>query len=173
MTLSDYVALWPKIQGAFSAAGVDISLTQALAIYPTVAALVKNATPAPAPSGPALPATLTLGGDANLAPYGVALVGFSPQEHQGANLRDAAQAKYIAYAYLVANAILPSSSWAPAAAAFLASIVPSVPWQAADGETLVYGDEYIHVAPRGWGDPTLLHRDDLNAQEFFWGSFGG
>jgi len=172
MTLQQAVSLWPQIQAAFTAAGVPITLSQALTIYPTLAKLASGSTPKPATTDPVVPDVLDLGADANLAPYGVALIGFSPQDHQGADLRDARNAKYIAYAYLVANKIAPSKTWAPAAVAALAAVVPVVAWTAADGETLIYGDEFIHTAPRGHGDPGLLHRDDLNPLEFFWGSFG-
>jgi hypothetical protein len=170
MTAAQLIALWPQAQAAFTAVGVNISLSQALAVFPALADLAAGgATPTPAPAA-SIPTTLTFGADANLAPYGVGLIGFSPQDHQGADLRNPTNAKYIAYAYLVANKILPSSTWAPAAVAVLSSVVPGVPWAAGDGETLVYGDEYIHVAPRGWGYPDITNRPDLNAQEFFWGS---
>ena len=170
MTTSQLIALWPKFSAAAQALGVNISIGQALSLFTQGQAIIAGSdAPAPAPV-PTIPPTLTVGADANLAPYGVGLIGFSPQDHQGADLRNAANAKYIAYAYLVANKIAPTPTWAPAAVAVLAGVVPSVPWIALDGETLGYGDEYIHVAPRGWGYPDITNRPDLNAQEFFWGS---
>lgn len=173
MTTADLLAKWPAIQGAFAQLGISLTLSEALALYPVLSKLFTSTpTPPPAPA-PSIPVTLALGADANLAPYGVALIGFSPQDHQGADLRDPRNAKYIAYAYLVVNRIAPSPAWAPAAVIVLAAAVPAVPWQAADGETLVYGDEYIHVAPRGWGYSSLNNRADLDPQEFFWGSFSG
>lgn len=171
MTPDQIVALWPQVQAAFAQLGITITLTQAIALYPVIKSILDNAKPAPPAPQPTIPTTLTFGADANLAPYGVGLIGFSPQDHQGADLRVAQNAKYIAYAYLVANKILPTSTWAPAAVPVLSSFVPSVPWTALDGETLGYGDEYIHCAPRGWGYPDITNRTDLNPQEFFWGAF--
>lgn len=172
MDLQKWLALWPQVQAAFAAQGVTLTLPQALALVPIIQQIIKGASPAPTPSGPTLPTVLALGADANLAPYGVALVGFSPQDHQGANLRDPANAKYIAYAYLVANKIAPTLTWAPAAAQCLAAQVPAVPWQAADTQTLIYGDEYIHTAPLGWGAADLRGRTDLDPNEFIWSAFG-
>lgn len=172
MTAGDVIARFPKIQVLFANIGINLTLSEALALYTGLSDLFESdPQPTPAPT-PTIPLTLTLGADADLAPYGVGLIGWSPQLHQGADLRDPGNAKYIGYAYLAANKILPSSTWAPAAVTVLASVVPSVPWKALDGETLGYGDEYVHVAPRGWGYPDILHRDDLNPYEFFWGSTG-
>jgi hypothetical protein len=173
MTLPQLLALAPQIQAAFAAQGVTITLPQMLALYPAVEALVKNPTPAPTPAAPTIPPTLTIGGDANNAPYGVTLAGFSPQDHQGANLRDQTNAKYVVYAYLAANQIPPSKSWASAAVPVLSAAVPTVPWQAADGETLVYGDEYVHTAPNGYGMAPGTWNPDMAPLEFFWGAFGG
>lgn len=172
MTLPQLLGLVPQIQAAFAAQGIQISIGQILAIYAALAPLASNPQPAPVPAAPIVPPVLVLGADGDMAPYGVALVGFSPQQHQGADLRDPGNAKYIAYGYLVANKIVPSKTWAPPAAVALAAVVPGVPWAAADGETLVYGDEFIHTAPRGLGDPGLTNRLDLNPLEFFWGAVG-
>jgi hypothetical protein len=172
MTLPQLLTYVPQVQAAFAAQGIQISVGQMLAIYQALAPLASSQAPAPTPTTPTIPLTLTLGADADLAPYGVALIGFSPQQHQGADLRDPGNAKYIAYAYLVANKIAPSSTWATPAVAVLAAAVPGVAWTAADGETLVYGDEFIHTAPRGHGDPGLTNRADLNPLEFFWGAIG-
>lgn len=172
MKLADAVKLWPQIQAAFAANGVALTLGQALMIYPAIEAIVRGATPAPASPGATIPTTLTFGADANNAPYGVTLAGFSPQNHQGADLRDSRNAKYIAYAYLVANQIAPSKTWAAEAVPVLAAVVPSVPWTAADTETLVYGDEYIHPAPNGYGMAPGTFNPAVNATEFLWGSFG-
>jgi hypothetical protein len=173
MTLAQAVTLWPKIQAVFAGSGVQISLSQALSIYPAIAALVNGSTPAPAPAAPVVPDVLELGADANNAPYGVTLAGFSPQDHQGADLRDARNAKYLVYAYLVANKIAPTSTWARDAVPVLALVLPSVPWTAADTETLVYGDEYVHTAPNGLGMLPGTFNPAVNATEFLWGSFGG
>ena len=170
MTLTQVLAAYPQVHAFFEARGIDLSTADFLTLYSAIAPIAQGTTPPAPAAGPTIPTVLDFGGDANNAPYGVTLAGWSPQNHQGANLRDPQNAKYIVYAYLVANKIAPSSTWAPAAVALLQQLVPAVPWQAADGETLVYGDEYVHPAPNGHGMQPGTFNPDVSPTEFFWGS---
>ena len=172
MTIQQLIAAWPQVQAAFAAQGLTVTLGQAIGLADALEPIFAGKGTPPAPPAPQLPLTLAFGADANNAPYGVTLAGFDPQNHQGCDLRDPKNAKYIAYAYLVANKIQPTKTWATAAAAFLASLVPLVPWVAADTETLVYGDEYIHTAPNGHGMPIGTFNPDAAPVEFFWSAWG-
>lgn len=116
------------------------------------------------------PHYLNLGADANNAPYGVTLAGWDPQNHQGADLTDPRNAKYLVYAYLVCNKVQPVVGFVNATVEVLKSAMPSVPWVASDAETLSYGDEFVHLAPNGHGLTTGQFNTNANATEFFWGS---
>jgi hypothetical protein len=108
----------------------------------------------------------------NNAPYGVTFAGFSPQDHTDLTLADLARPtfeKYAAYDYLLSNQVQATNDWAPAAAAALNRQTSSSVFAAIDGETLGYGDEYIHSASNGYG----MARGTYNANatgEFFWGA---
>jgi hypothetical protein len=131
-------------------------------------------TPGSTPSAPAgaidvLPSTWT----DNNAPYGVTFAGFSPQNHTDLTLADLGAPgkaeKYAAYDYLLSNKIQPTSSWAPAVADALNQKYNTTVYHAIDGETLGFGDEYIHSASNGYG----MARGTFNPTatgEFFWGN---
>ena len=116
----------------------------------------------------------------NNAPYGVTLAGFSPQNHTDipasalwskdpANV--AKNAKYLVYNYFLENKTQPTKDWAPAAAQALNQRYGTKIFHAIDGETLGYGDEYVHSAPNGYG----MQRGTFNPSatgELFWGARG-
>ena len=116
----------------------------------------------------------------NNAPYGVTLAGFSPQNHTDltpaelqstdpANLTK--NAKYLVYNYLLEHRTQPTKTWAPDAAAALNERYRTNLFHAIDGETLGYGDEFVHSAPNGYGMPAGTY-DPSAAGELFWGSTG-
>jgi hypothetical protein len=127
------------------------------------------ADPAPLPSRDILPSNWT----DNNAPYGVTLAGFSPQDHTDLTLDDLGvpgkAEKYAAYNYLLSNQTQPTSNWAPAAADALNKKYNTTAYHAIDGETLGFGNEYIHSAANGYG----MARGTFNPTatgEFFWGN---
>ena len=107
----------------------------------------------------------------NDAPYGVTFAGFSPQDHTNLSVSDLsnpANAKYAVYDYLLSNQITPDKTWATKAADALNQLTGTTVFKAIDGETLGYGDEYVHSAPNGYG----MHWGTYNPNatgEFFWG----
>lgn len=108
----------------------------------------------------------------NNAPYGVTLAGFSPQNQTHLTPEDLGipgkAEKYAVYSYLLNNRIQPTSDWAPAAADALNKKYSTNVFHAIDGETLGYGNEYVHSAPNGYG--LLAGQYNPNATgEFFWG----
>lgn len=108
----------------------------------------------------------------NNAPYGVTFAGFSPQNHTSLSLTDLSKpqnAKYAAYDYLLSNKVMADSSWAPAAADALNKLYGTTLFKAIDGETLGYGDEYIHSAPNGYGMAASTYNPNATG-EFFWGA---
>jgi hypothetical protein len=110
----------------------------------------------------------------NNAPYGVTFAGFSPQDHTNMakeDLKNPMNAKYAVFDYLVSNKVEPSSSWAPGAADALNQMLGTSVFHAIDGETLGYGDEYVHSAPNGYGMPAGTY-DPRMRSEFFWGYTG-
>jgi hypothetical protein len=107
----------------------------------------------------------------NNAPYGVTLAGFSPQNHTNLTATDLANplnAKYAAYNYLLTNQVTPNSTWATDAATALNQKYGTTTFHAIDGETLGYGDEYIHSAQNGYGMAAGTY-DPGASGEFFWG----
>lgn len=109
---------------------------------------------------------------ANNAPYGVTYAGFSPQDHRDLTLADLGipgkAEKYAAYSYMVANQIQPTSDWAPGVADALNAKYNTTVFKAIDGETLGYGNEYIHSAPNGYGMAAGTYNRSATG-EFFWG----
>jgi len=108
----------------------------------------------------------------NNAPYGVTFAGFSPQNHTELSLADlklAKNAKYAAYNYLLSNHISADQNWAPIAADILNKQTGSTIFEAIDGETLGFGDEFIHSAPNGYGMASGTY-NPAAAGEFFWGA---
>ena len=107
----------------------------------------------------------------NNAPYGVTFAGFSTQDHTNLSVADLANpinAKYLAYDYLLTHQLQANQSWAPAVADALNQIVGSKLFQATDGETLAFGDEFIHSAPNGHGMLAGTY-NPAAVGEFFWG----
>lgn len=108
----------------------------------------------------------------NNAPYGITFAGFSPQNHTDLSLADLSKpqnAKYAAYDYLLSNQIMADNAWAPAAAEGLNRRYGTTLFTAIDGETLGYGDEYIHSAPNGYGMVASTYNPNAKG-EFFWGA---
>ncbi len=108
----------------------------------------------------------------NNAPYGVTFAGFSPQDHRDLTLADLGvpgkAEKYAVYSHLLANKIQPTSDWAPAVADALNRKYNTTVFHAIDGETLGYGNEYVHSAPNGYGMPSGTYNPNATG-EFFWG----
>ncbi len=105
------------------------------------------------------------------APYGVTLAGWDPQNHTNLtmdDLKDLKNAKYAVYEYLRAHRVEPDSTWAPAAADALNKQLGTTVFTALDGETLAYGDEYVHSAPNGYGMRSGTYNPNARG-EFFWG----
>ena len=109
----------------------------------------------------------------NNAPYGVTFAGFSPQNHTDLTLDDLGvpgkAEKYAAYNYLLSNQVQPTSDWASSAADALNKKYNTTAYHAIDGETLGFGNEYIHSAANGYG---MAHGtfNPTASGEFFWGN---
>jgi hypothetical protein len=108
----------------------------------------------------------------NNAPYGVTFAGFSPQDHRDLTLADLGvpgkAEKYAVYSYLLANRIQPTGDWAPQVAEALNQKYNTTVFHAIDGETLGYGNEYVHSAPNGYGMASGTYNANATG-EFFWG----
>lgn len=109
---------------------------------------------------------------ANNAPYGVTFAGFSPQDHTDLTLEDLGvpgkAEKYAVYNYLLSNQVQPTKDWAPAVAEALNQKYKTTVFKAIDGETLGYGNEYVHSAPNGYGMVSGTYNANATG-EFFWG----
>lgn len=164
--------------GQISRAELGDFLTALVAQFREVCDRPHTALSAAASAGPA--STDTIGDEFppsmwtdNNAPYGVTFAGFSPQLHRDLTLDDLGvpgkAEKYAVYHYLVTNRVEPTSDWAPAAADALNRRYNTTVYRAIDGETLGYGNEYVHSAPNGYG--MLPGTYNPNARgEFFWGA---
>lgn len=108
----------------------------------------------------------------NNCPYGITLAGFSPQDHTDLTLDDLGKPgkaeKYAVYHYLISNKVQPTHDWAPDAAAALNKKYNTTVYKAIDGETLGYGNEYVHSAPNGYGMLPGTYNTKATG-EFFWG----
>lgn len=108
----------------------------------------------------------------NNCPYGVTFAGWSPQDHTYLTLADLGKPgkaeKYAVYHYLVTNRVQPTHDWAPAAAAALNAKYNTTVYRAIDGETLGYGNQYVHSAPNGYGMLPGTYNPQATG-EFFWG----
>lgn len=101
---------------------------------------------------------------------GLQLVGFDPKAHMGETPTTTAPK------YAVANVIQQLSkqpgfdplNYAQTAADHLNKMFGTTQFKASDGQTLLYGDEYVHTAPAGYGGG-----DPNGGQELFWGYTGG
>jgi len=109
----------------------------------------------------------------NNAPYGVTFAGFSPQNHTDLTRGDLGipgkAEKYAAYDYLLSNQVQPTNDWAQAAADALNKKYNTTAYHAIDGETLGFGNEYIHSAPNGYGMARATYNPAATG-EFFWGN---
>lgn len=108
----------------------------------------------------------------NNAPYGVTFAGFSPQNHTDLTLADLGipgkAEKYAVYSYLLANKVQPTSDWAPRVAEALNAKYNTTVFKVIDGETLGYGNEYVHSAPNGYGVLPGTYNPNATG-EFCWG----
>lgn len=108
----------------------------------------------------------------NNCPYGITLAGWSPQDHTDLTLEDLGKPgkaeKYAVYHYLVTNRVQPTSDWAPAAAEALNAKYNTTVFKVIDGETLGYGNQYVHSAPNGYGMLPGTYNPQASG-EFFWG----
>ena len=108
----------------------------------------------------------------NNAPYGVTFAGFSPQNHTDLTQSDLGipgkAEKYAVYGYLLSNQVQPTSDWAPGVAAALNRKYNTTVFRAIDGETLGYGNQYVHSAPNGYGMAPGTYNPHATG-EFFWG----
>lgn len=108
----------------------------------------------------------------NNAPYGVTFAGFSPQNHTDLTLADLGipgkAEKYAVYSYLLANKVQPTNDWAPKVAEALNKKYNTTVFKVIDGETLGYGNEYIHSAPNGYGMLPGTYNPNATG-EFCWG----
>jgi hypothetical protein len=106
--------------------------------------------------------------------------GFCPDNHLGETPTVTAP-KYAVYNVLANLANGPSfdpKNFAPQAAADLQQMFGNPMWQdgqplfrAIDGETIGYGDEYVHYAPTGYGLQAGTYNPEAPG-EFFWGYTG-
>lgn len=133
---------------------------------------------APPPTPPPTSNLFSDGADASNLFNGQTYVGFSPQDHQGANLNDPLNAKYALQDYLIKNGGLQGGSTGNAAAIAAALNKqygtdygnPNF-FNASDAETIQMPDgQYIHYAPKGyWSGPGA----NANEQsEIVWGANG-
>jgi hypothetical protein len=131
-------------------------------------AQVADATPDLEESPDILPSTWT----ANYESYGTTFAGFSPQDHTDLTLEDLGvpgkAEKYAVFNYLLSNRIKPTNDWAPAAAEALNKKYDTTVYKAIDGETLGYGNEYVHSASNGYGMAAGTYSPSATG-EFFWG----
>jgi hypothetical protein len=107
------------------------------------------------------------------SPNGVTFAGYSQLLHTDLTLdqlRTRGYEKYLVYDYLLTNKIEPNQTWAPEAARALNGVLGADVFTATDGETLSYGNEFVHTAPNGWGLQRGTY-DPLARNEFFWGVY--
>jgi hypothetical protein len=108
----------------------------------------------------------------NNAPYGVTFAGWSPQNHRDLTLEDLGvpgkAEKYAVYNHLLSNQVQPTSDWAPGVAEALNAKYNTTVYRAIDGETLGFGNEYVHSAPNGHGMARGTYNPNATG-EFYWG----
>jgi hypothetical protein len=129
-----------------------------------------------APAGVSDSGTLTIGADACNGFNGITYCGFSPQDHQGANLSDPMNAKYALQQYLIdtnanlnggAQAIVDALNQKYGAAYGNANF-----FTATDAETIMMPDgQYVHYAPNGYAMAGGTF-NPMNTGEVFWGATG-
>jgi hypothetical protein len=103
---------------------------------------------------------------------GITFAGWSPQDHTDLSLEDLGipgkAEKYAVYHHLVTTGVQPTKDWAPAAAAALNAKYNTDVYKVIDGETLGFGNEYVHSAPNGYGMLPGTYNPSASG-EFFWG----
>lgn len=129
-----------------------------------------------APATPSLSATLNIGADACNGFNNITYCGFSPQDHQGANLNDPMNAKYALQQFLIeTNANLNGGAQGIADALnqkYGAAYGDPNFFTATDTETIMMPDgQYVHYAPNGYA-MTSGTFNPLNSGEVFWGATG-
>ena len=137
---------------------------------------VPSAAPVAAPTTPSLSATLNIGADACNGFNNITYCGFSPQDHQGANLNDPMNAKYALQQFLIeTNANLNGGAQGIADALNLkygAAYGDPNFFTATDTETIMMPDgQYVHYAPNGYAMASGTY-NPLNGGEVFWGATG-
>lgn len=128
-------------------------------------------------AAPRFDPTFTTGADAGNGYNRVTYAGFSPQDHQGADLNDPMKAKYALMQYMVHNGALtggPQGNAAAIAAAMNKQYGTAYGNQkfftAQDAETILMPDgQYVHAAPNGYGMARGTYNPD-NTGEVFWGA---
>ncbi len=135
-----------------------------------------------APQQPFTPAqtTFNTGADATNGFNGVTYAGFSPQDHQGANLFDPMQAKYALQQYMVQNGALTGgqNGNAQSISDALNKLYGNAYgnqnfFKAQDAETILMPDgTYVHAAPNGYGLQSGQFNPN-NSSEVFWGYQNG
>jgi hypothetical protein len=120
--------------------------------------------------------TLTIGADACNGFNRITYCGFSPQDHQGADLNDPMNAKYALQQYLIetnadlnggANGIVDALNQKYGAAYGNPKF-----FTATDTETIMMPDgQYVHYAPNGYAMARGTF-NPMNTGEVFWGATG-
>jgi hypothetical protein len=120
--------------------------------------------------------TLTIGADACNGFNRITYCGFSPQDHQGADLKDPMNAKYALQQYLIdTNANLNGGAQGIVDALnqkYGAAYGNAKFFTAIDTETIMMPDgQYVHYAPNGYA---MAHGtfNPMNTGEVFWGATG-
>jgi hypothetical protein len=130
----------------------------------------------PPPAGVPTPGFLNIGADACNGFNNITYCGFSPQDHQGANLNDPMNAKYALQQYLIdTNANLNGGAQGIVDALNqkygVAYGDPNF-FTATDTETIMMPDgQYVHYAPNGYAMSYGTY-NPLNTGEVFWGATG-
>jgi hypothetical protein len=117
---------------------------------------------------------LEIGADACNGFNNITYCGFSPQDHQGADLNDPMNAKYALQQFLIeTNADLNGGAKAIADALnqkYGAAYGDASFFTATDSETIQMPDgQYVHYAPNGYGMASGTF-NPMNTGEVFWGA---
>jgi hypothetical protein len=144
--------------------------------YATATAPLAKIDPSDPPTGLSDSGTLTIGADACNGFNRITYCGFSPQDHQGADLNDPMNAKYALQQYLIetnadlnggANGIVDALNQKYGAAYGNSKFFTAI-----DTETIMMPDgQYVHYAPNGYAMARGTF-NPMNAGEVFWGATG-
>jgi hypothetical protein len=143
--------------------------------YATASATLTADPPVP-PTGASGSGFLTIGADACNGFNRITYCGFSPQDHQGADLNDPMKAKYALQQFLVeTNADLNGGAEGIADALnqkYGAAYGDPKFFTAIDTETIMMPDgQYVHYAPNGYAMANGTF-NPMNTGEVFWGATG-